>query len=229
MNLNKYFLLVRRLSSNGHAQTWKSLYINVMCSNDKTIQVALIVLRIFVGLPMVWDRIWFLSNELCVFNKNDDLIKLIDSTENVFWQKVKTRNYKKNNGTDWHWCHKGVCINCYRTAESIMKTESKNDVIKQRFREVAQNIVKTNMLQLPSPSRKSITKRMLRSPDVPSSKKQSLKFWHFVRKSGKIFTDLTNTCLPAELQKKEVIIILFMGFIIIFKWCIVYPKCELWR
>ena len=52
----------------------------------------------------------------------------------------------------------GVCIKCYRTGESIMKTESKNDVIKQRFREVAQKIVKTNMLQLPSPSRTNAQK-----------------------------------------------------------------------
>ena len=116
----------------------------------------------------------------------------------------------------------GVCIKCYRTADSIMKTESKNDVIKQKFREVAQKIVKTNMLQLPSPSRKSITKRMLRSPDVPSSKKQSFDISYVNLVKIRPFMDLTNTCLPAELQKKEVIIILFMGFIIIFKLCTVH-------
>ena len=30
VNPNTYFLLVLRLSSNGQAQTWKALYINVM-------------------------------------------------------------------------------------------------------------------------------------------------------------------------------------------------------
>ena len=34
VNPNTYFLLVLRLSSNGQAQTWKALYINVMFSND---------------------------------------------------------------------------------------------------------------------------------------------------------------------------------------------------
>ena len=34
VNPNTYFLLVLRLSSNGQAQTWKALYINVIFSND---------------------------------------------------------------------------------------------------------------------------------------------------------------------------------------------------
>ena len=34
VNPNKYFLLVLRLSSNGQAQTWKTLYLIVMFSND---------------------------------------------------------------------------------------------------------------------------------------------------------------------------------------------------
>ena len=46
---NTYFLLVLRSSSNGQAQAWKALYINVMFSNDiklmNSLLAALTVLR----------------------------------------------------------------------------------------------------------------------------------------------------------------------------------------
>ncbi|XP_062569086.1 uncharacterized protein LOC134231180 [Saccostrea cucullata] len=97
----------------------------------------------------------------------------------------------------------GVCKKCYRSVESIMKTESKNEQIKQRFREVAQRTIQTLTLQLLSPRRKSITKRMLRSPALPSSKIQTFDVSY--RKLVQIspFSDLTNR---TDLHKTEVII-----------------------
>lgn len=96
----------------------------------------------------------------------------------------------------------GVCKKCYRSVESILKTEEKNQITKQRFREIAETTMKSHMLQLPSPRRKSISKRMLRSPSMPSSKKQTLVNLSY-RKLVQIapFKDLTNT---TEWQKTEV-------------------------
>lgn len=95
----------------------------------------------------------------------------------------------------------GVCKKCYRSVESILKTEEKNQITKQRFREIAETTMKSHMLQLPSPRRKSISKRMLRSPSMPSSKKQTLVNLSY-RKLVQIapFKDLTNT---TEWQKTE--------------------------
>ncbi|XP_062579361.1 uncharacterized protein LOC134241313 [Saccostrea cucullata] len=94
----------------------------------------------------------------------------------------------------------GVYKKCYRSVESIMKTESKNEQIKQRFREVAQRTIQTLTLQLLSPRRKSITKRMLRSPSLPSSKKQTFDVSYGKLVEIAPFKDLTNR---TDLQKTE--------------------------
>lgn len=98
----------------------------------------------------------------------------------------------------------GVCRKCYRTVESVLKTESKHDSIKQKFREMALNTVKTNMLQLLSPSRKTITKRMLRSPSMPSAKKQSFDVSYVKLVKMAPFQDLTNTFISIESKRTEV-------------------------
>ena len=53
--LNKYFLLVLRLSSIGHTQTWKALYLNVMFSNDiKPIYFLLAALTVLQSLTCIY-------------------------------------------------------------------------------------------------------------------------------------------------------------------------------
>ncbi|XP_056009500.1 uncharacterized protein LOC130051535 [Ostrea edulis] len=104
----------------------------------------------------------------------------------------------------------GVCKKCYRTVESVLKTESKHDLIKQKFREIALNAVKTNMLQLLSPRRKTITKRMLRSPStsMPSAKKQPFDVSYVKLVKMAPFQDLTNTFIPTESKRTEVMLTL---------------------
>ncbi|XP_048757078.2 uncharacterized protein LOC125667567 isoform X1 [Ostrea edulis] len=116
----------------------------------------------------------------------------------------------------------GVCKKCYRQVESVLKIEAKNAVVKERFHEMAVRTLKTKMLQLPSPRRTSITKRMLRSPDthVPSTKKKSFDVSVVKLVQLTPFKDLTNTrtdsskaglsmpvytaCIPIAPQEKQV-------------------------
>ncbi|XP_048728332.2 uncharacterized protein LOC125646190 [Ostrea edulis] len=98
----------------------------------------------------------------------------------------------------------GVCKICYRTVESVLKTESKHDLIKQEFHGIGLNTVKTNMLQLLSPRRKTITERMLRSRSMPSAKKQPFDVSYVKLVKMAPFQDLTNTFIPTESKRTEV-------------------------
>ena len=58
VNPNKYFLLVLRLSSNGQAQTWKAVNINVMFSNDiKLMNFLLAALTLLRNIYIAWRRL----------------------------------------------------------------------------------------------------------------------------------------------------------------------------
>lgn len=68
----------------------------------------------------------------------------------------------------------GVCRKCYRTIETILKTDEKNNDAKQKIKDSVDRVYRTQILSLPSPRRKIITKRLLRSPENVSRPAKSL-------------------------------------------------------
>jgi hypothetical protein len=97
----------------------------------------------------------------------------------------------------------GVCKKCYRTVESTLAADAKIQSVKQTFREKALNVVKTNVLQLPSPRRKTVSKRMLRSPDrsdMPSSKQTHFDVSYVKLVKMEPFADLTNIAKPKRIE-----------------------------
>lgn len=83
-------------------------------------------------------------------------------------QKVTEMTFPRDEGS-------GVCQKCYRSVENVIKSETKATEMKLKIRKTAQTVANTLLLNLPSPRRMSITKRMLRSPDVSQpAKKHSL-------------------------------------------------------
>ncbi|XP_062611472.1 uncharacterized protein LOC134273299 [Saccostrea cucullata] len=69
----------------------------------------------------------------------------------------------------------GICRKCWRSVESIIKTEEKNNAAKHKLRQSLDQVYRNHVLSLPSPRRKSITKRMLRSPDPPGDASRRAK------------------------------------------------------
>lgn len=67
-----------------------------------------------------------------------------------------------------------VCRKCYRTIETIIKTDEKNNDAKQKIKDSVDRVYRTQILSLPSPRRKIITKRLLRSPENVSRPAKSL-------------------------------------------------------
>lgn len=57
-----------------------------------------------------------------------------------------------------------VCLKCYRSVERVLKSEQKNNNMKEQIWSMARTVNDTQLLQLLSPKRKTVTKRMLRSP-----------------------------------------------------------------
>lgn len=105
-----------------------------------------------------------------------------------------------------------VCQKCYRTVESVLRSEQKNEEIRTKICSMAQNTNKTLLLQLPSPRRKLVTKRMLRSPVVAQVAKRGNCFniAAVEYKAVKIapFTDITNqtnTCSSTSTEKPKIV------------------------
>ncbi|XP_061188750.1 uncharacterized protein LOC133196920 [Saccostrea echinata] len=88
-----------------------------------------------------------------------------ERVENVY--KITGINFSSNSA---------VCLKCYRSVDSVIKSEQKNENIKANICSMARKINETHLLQLPSPRRKVITKRMLRSPVVTQSAKKGKTF-----------------------------------------------------
>lgn len=65
-------------------------------------------------------------------------------------------------------CDGGICRKCFRSVESVIKTDEKNQVAKQKIRESMDFVYRTQIISIPSPRRTSVTKRMLR-PDPPDT------------------------------------------------------------
>lgn len=65
-------------------------------------------------------------------------------------------------------CDGGMCRKCFRSVESVIKTDEKNQVAKQKIRESMDFVYRTQIISIPSPRRTSVTKRMLR-PDPPDT------------------------------------------------------------
>nr|XP_022294162.1 uncharacterized protein LOC111104476 [Crassostrea virginica] len=87
----------------------------------------------------------------------------------------------------------GVCRKCYRAVESVIKSEKKNKLTKQSLRNNLEMVYKTQILNLPSPRRKVISKRMLRSPDVSIRPSKALASATYVSPIKILpFKDLSN-------------------------------------
>lgn len=101
--------------------------------------------------------------------------------ENVY--KVTGINFSDNSA---------VCLKCYRSVESVLKSEQKNNNMKEQIWSMARTV-----LQLLSPKRKTITKRMLRSPVISLSakKEKALNIENVKYKPVHIlpFKEITNT------------------------------------
>jgi DNA polymerase elongation subunit (family B) len=99
-----------------------------------------------------------------------------------------------------------VCLKCYRSVESVLKSEQKNENIKANICSMARKINETYLLQLPSPRRKVITKRMLRSPVVTQSAKKDKTFPIEAVKYMPVhiapFKEITNT---SDINKPKVV------------------------
>lgn len=84
------------------------------------------------------------------------------------------RKVTEKSDLDLEGSNAGVCRKCFRSVESIIKADEKNKAAKQRLIQSLDQVCKTQFLVIPSPRRKAITKRMLRSPhgpDQPSSRR----------------------------------------------------------
>ena len=81
-------------------------------------------------------------------------------------------------------CTAGVCRKCFRSGESILKTEEKNNATKEKNRQSLNQVFRNQILSLSSFRRKSITttgKRMLRSPDPPGPVSRQAKAFFLQR------------------------------------------------
>lgn len=90
----------------------------------------------------------------------------------------------------------GVCQKCYRSVEKVIKSEREIKELKGKIKETAKTVASTLLLNLPSPRRKSITKRMLRSPVVQQPMKKTanpiLPIVCVNPVKIPLFTDITN-------------------------------------
>lgn len=102
--------------------------------------------------------------------------------------KVRGINFSDNSA---------ACLKCYRSVESVLKSEQKTKNIKEQICSMARKVNDTQLLQLLSPKRKTITKRMLRSPVITLSAKKdkTLNIETFKHKPVHIlpFKEITNT------------------------------------
>lgn len=100
----------------------------------------------------------------------------------------------------------GVCRKCYRAVESVIKSEEKNKLTKQSLRNNLEMVYKTQILNLPSPRRKVISKRMLRSPDVSIRPSKALASATYVSPVKILpFKDLSNLAVYPNPSYQEVI------------------------
>lgn len=100
----------------------------------------------------------------------------------------------------------GVCRKCYRTIETILKTDEKNNDAKQKIKDSVDRVHRTQILSLPSPRRKIITKRLLRSPENVSRPAKSLATVSYVS-PVKIapFRELGNKSIKQQCEISSVI------------------------
>lgn len=96
-----------------------------------------------------------------------------------------------------------MCVKCYRSVESVIKSEEKTANLKVRICDVAHNVNVAN-LQLPSP-KTVVTIRQLRSPTVsqPAKKDRGLNMINVAAiqyRAVKIapFSDITNKACSDE-------------------------------
>lgn len=77
---------------------------------------------------------------------------------------------KVSERSDIQECDGGICRKCFRSVESVIKTDEKNQAAKQKIRESIDFVYRTQIISLPSPRRTSVTKRMLRpDPNPPDT------------------------------------------------------------
>lgn len=100
---------------------------------------------------------------------------------------------------------------CYRSVESVIKSEEKTANLKARICDVAHNVKVAN-LQLPSPKKTVVTKRQLRSPTVsqPAKKDRGLNMLNVAAiqyRAVKIapFSDITNKACSDEQAPPKIV------------------------
>lgn len=132
-----------------------------------------------------------------------------------FERKLKLTKERKDNvfqitGTNFS-TNSAVCVKCYRSVESVIKSEEKTASLKARICDMAHNVKVAN-LQLPSPRKTVVTKRQLRSPTVSQSAKKDrglnmLNVAAIQYRAVKIapFLDITNQACSGEQAHPKIV------------------------
>uniref|UniRef100_A0A8W8P035 Uncharacterized protein n=1 Tax=Magallana gigas TaxID=29159 RepID=A0A8W8P035_MAGGI len=132
--------------------------------------------------------------------KEDDVAKFVLELEGNGGGRGAVDTGGLSEGTE------GVCRKCYRTIETILKTDEKNNDAKQKIKDSVDRVYRTQILSLPSPRRKIITKRLLRSPENVSRPAKSLATVSYVS-PVKIapFRELENKSIKQQCEISSVI------------------------